>query len=335
MRFALNGRAKQRVRRSLLGTLALAASLALPSVAMADGPDAGGEPYEWKYLFPLLGDKAAAKGIKIPLPFGIGVNYAFFHQDLTISGVQIAVNDGDFVDLSNIVKFDQAKSTVKGLNTRLDLWLIPGLNVYVMGNYSWESSTDIRLSDPFVLRSGVTQTALGSGFGATGAFGFWGFFGALDANVSWNNVEKLNKPVRAFILTPRVGKKLPLSDNVKLSLWVGAMRQALEADTNGSISLDEVLGEPSDEFEEKVRGWYNSLGPAQMGLVEDLVERLEGRGPTTIHYKLDKAVAHPWNMLLGMEADFSDRVQLRTEVGFFGRMQLVLGVCYRFGLIPK
>jgi hypothetical protein len=40
-------------------------------------------------------------------------------------------------------------------------------------------------------------------------------------------------------------------------------------------------------------------------------------------------------MLLGMEADFSDRVQLRTEVGFFGRMQLVLGICYRFGLIPK
>ena len=36
-----------------------------------------------------------------------------------------------------------------------------------------------------------------------------------------------------------------------------------------------------------------------------------------------------------MEVDFSQRYQLRTELGFLGRSQFLFSLNYRFGLIPN
>jgi len=36
-----------------------------------------------------------------------------------------------------------------------------------------------------------------------------------------------------------------------------------------------------------------------------------------------------------MEADLNQRFQLRAEVGFIGRTQVILGVNYRFELIKR
>ena len=60
-----------------------------------------------------------------------------------------------------------------------------------------------------------------------------------------------------------------------------------------------------------------------------LVDGLDGAGDPTINYKLDKAIADPWNMLLGAELDLSRRVQLRAEAGFIGRFSILFGVNYR------
>jgi hypothetical protein len=333
MRFERSNRSSKFQPAKLAASALLAAAfLALPRAALADAPDVGNKPYEYEYMFPIWGDKLASKGIRFPLPFGIGINYAYIHQDINIDNVQLAVNDGQFVDLSNIVKFESVESTVMGLSGRLDLWVLPFLNVYGLATYAADSDTDVLLSDPFALRSGASQTGYGGGFGFTGAFGVLGFFATLDVNFTWNKVEKLDSAVRTFLLTPRIGKKFRLG-KVALSPWVGAMRQDIEVDTSGSIALSEAIGEPSDEFQEKMGNWYNSLPPGQQIVVGQVVERLQGVRDATIRYKLDKSLADPWNMLLGMEADFSDRVQLRTEFGFIGRTQMILGLNYRFGLI--
>jgi hypothetical protein len=151
-------------------------------------------------------------------------------------------------------------------------------------------------------------------------------------NLSWTKVEKLNKPVRTFLLTPRVGKRFTLGRGVSLSAWGGAMRQAIQADTEGSISLKDAIGAPEGSFESKVAKWYGSLPSGQQATVGRLVDGLQERDPT-IHYKLDKQLSDPWNFLIGAEVDLHKRVQMRMEYGFLGRTQLIMGMTYRFGFI--
>jgi hypothetical protein len=309
--------------------------LSLPRSARAQGaPDIGNAPYEYKYLFPFWGKKLAKRGLTFPLPIGIGVNYAYAKQGVDITGVNLAVNDGKYVDLSKIVKFDHVTSNVKVINGRLDLWLLPFLNVYGLGTYVVDSDTDVLLAQPFPLRAGASQSGYGGGIGATVAFSFWGFFGVFDMNMAWTKVEKLDKPVRTVLITPRVGKRFALGRSVWLSPWIGAMRQSIQADTEGSISLKDAIGAPEGSLESKVAKWYGSLPPLQQAAVGPLVNGLQDRNPI-LHYKLDKALSDPWNFLVGAEIDLHRRVQMRMEYGFIGRQQLIMGICYRFNMFES
>jgi hypothetical protein len=323
-------------KRLLAAFVALLALCWLPRSARADAPDGGNEPYEWKYVFPIFGDKLAAKGMRFPQPFGIGLNFLEIRQDIQIENVRIAVNDGEFVDLDKFIKFDKTRSKIDGANLRFDLWVLPFLNVYGLANYIIDSDTEVHLSEPFPLAAGASQQGYGGGFGATGAFGFFGFFGTFDLNFTWNQMEKLDAPVRTVVFAPRVGKRFHLGGPVSVAPWVGAMRQKIEADTSGSINLSEAVGGSNEgSVEGKVEDWYNGLGPIEQAIVSEIGERFPDRGDTVIHYKLDKSLAKPWNMLVGMEADFSQQFQIRIEYGFIGRTQFLFGLNYRFGLIPN
>ena len=315
--------------------VALLCLLSLPRAARADSMDLGNKPYKYDYLFPLFGHKLASKGMKFPLPFGIGLNYAAINQDIEIKNIALAVNDSEYVDLSKIIQFDRVRSSVKGLSTRLDLWVFPFLNVYGLATWGIDTDTDVSLAEPFKLNAGASQGAYGGGFGTTAAFGAFGIFGTLDMNFTWNKVEALDRSVFGFLLTPRFGKKFPIGKNVWWTGWVGAMRQSITAGTEGSIKLDDVIGEPSDSFKGKLKGWYDGLGRGQQAIVGGIYDRLQNTPSPVIHYKLDKAIKNPWNMLLGMEADLNQRLQLRAEVGFLGRTQIILGINYRFELIKR
>lgn len=329
------GARRSRIARVIVSLLALFALLGAPRAARADAMDLGNKPYQWDYLFPIFGHKLASKGIKFPLPFGIGINYAVINQDINIKNMQLAVNDSQWVDLSKVIKFDRVRSSVKGLSTRLDLWVFPFLNVYGLATWGIDTDTDVSISQPFKLNAGASQGAYGGGFGTTAAFGAFGIFGTVDMNFTWNKVEALDKAVFGFLLTPRFGKRFKIGKNVWWTGWVGAMRQRITAGTVGAIKLDEVIGEPSDSFKGKVKSWYDGLDRAGQAVVGGIYDRLQNNPSPTIHYKLDKEIADPWNMLLGMEADLDQRVQFRTEVGFIGRTQIILGVNYRFELIKR
>jgi len=329
------GSQRSRIARVIVSLAALFVLFGAPRVARAESMDLGNKPYKWDYLFPIFGDKLAAKGIKFPLPFGIGLNYAVINQDINIKNIQLAVNDSEWVDLSKVIQFDRVRSSVKGLSTRFDLWVFPFLSVYGLATWGIDTDTDVSLAEPFKLNAGASQGAYGGGFGTTAAFGAFGIFGTLDMNFTWNKVEALDKSVFGFLLTPRFGKRFKIGRNVWWTGWVGAMRQSITAGTVGSIKLDDVIGEPSDSFKGKVKNWYDNLPPGQQAIVGGIHDRIQDNPSPVIHYKLDKEIADPWNMLLGMEADLSQRFQLRAEVGFIGRTQVILGVNYRFELIKR
>ena len=329
----LNGRSRAKVlsAAAILGLTFLAS----PRAAHAQGaPDVGNPPYKYNKVFPFWGKKLAARGLTFPLPFGVGLNYAYVKQGVDITGVNIKVNDGEYHDISKIVKFDHVTSNVMVMTGRLDLWVLPFLNVYGLGSYVIDSDTDVVMSEPFALRTGASQSGYGGGFGATAAFSFWGVFAVVDMNLAWSKVEKLDKPVRTFLLTPRLGKRVALGRKVWLAGWVGAMRQAIQADTEGAISLKDVVGAPEGSFESKLGSYYARSGNQAAG------DLLGARAPnderdTVIHYKLNKALTDPWNLLIGAEIDLHKRVQMRMEYGFLGRQQLIMGINYRFNMFES
>jgi hypothetical protein len=272
--------------------------------------------------------------MKFPLPFGIGLNYAYINQPINISRVAVGVNDSEMVDISDVIVFDKLNSKVNAMNLRVDLWVLPFLNVYGMGNYVVEAKTDVSISAPFAFDAGATQSGYGGGFGFTGAASVWGFFGTIDLNWTWNKLEKLNIPVGTFLLTPRVGKNFGKLAGIDWIFWVGAMKQVIDSKTRGDIRLSEALGDAAGSFKEKVQDWYNGLPPGRQMIFEPLVDRITAAGDPVIHYDLDKAVAYPWNMLIGTEIGLTDAWRLRGEVGFIHRTQFILGINYRFGLLP-
>jgi len=311
--------------------LAVLATSFVASNAFAQAPDAGHDAIEWDYTFPLLGNKAAERGIKLPLPFGLGLNYAFVDQPIEISRVAAGVNDGEMIDLSNLIEFDDVNSKVHALNLRADLWLLPFLNIYAMGNYAIQAETQVSISQPFSFDVTATQPGFGGGFGGTLAGGAWGFFGTVDLNWTWNKMEKLDDPVGTRLLTPRVGKNLGKHLGIEWIFWVGAMQQRIESKTRGQIKLDDLGADSEGGFNENLEDWYEGLPPSRQAIVRGLVGRLEGNDNPTIRYDLHKAVKYPWNALVGTEIGFTDAWRLRAEFGFIHRTQLILGINYRFG----
>jgi hypothetical protein len=271
--------------------------------------------------------------MKLPLPFGLGVNYMFADQAIDISRVAVAVNDSELVDLTDVIAFEEVRSQVQVLNARADLWLFPFLNVYGMANYIVESRTAVTIGAPFELNAGAVQPGAGGGFGMTLAGALWGFFGTVDLNWTWNKMEKLVDPVATYLVAPRVGRNFGKVGPIELLVWVGAMRQDIESNTVGDISLRETLGggDAAADFEQKVMDWYGGLPPGRQQIVEGLVSRIDPNGDAVIHYELDKAIASPWNMLIGTEVGLTPHWRIRAEVGFIERFQLLLGVNYRFG----
>jgi hypothetical protein len=306
------------------------------TAAAQNAPDAGGKPYEWNYRLPFWGNKLAERGIAFPLPWGVGLNYAFIDQPVVISDLAIAVNDGEFVNLDQIVQFDHVDSLVHGINARLDVWLFPFLNVYGLANYAIKANTDVALAEPFPLNAGATQPGGGGGFGTTVAGGAFGFFGTVDLNWTRNKMQLLDEPVNTLLVTPRVGRRVFRVGKYELTAWLGAMFQRIGVETRGQIRLSEAIGEPSDEFQDKLDAWYDGLSPPAQAAVGAIVEELRdalGEDPV-VRYKLDKRVARPWNMVAGAQLELSENWQLRVEVGFIKRTQVIAGLNYRFGWFP-
>jgi hypothetical protein len=323
------GLTRQALRRMAL----LFSLLALPARAFAQAPDAGNTPRDWPYTFPLWGDKLAQKGLNFPLPFGIGLNYAYINQPIKISRIAVGVNDSELVDITKLITFDDLNSKVHAMNLRVDLWVLPFLNLYAMGNWAIQSKTSVSISEPFAFDAGATQSGYGGGFGMTAAAGAWGFFGTLDLNWTWNKLQKLDQPVGTFLFTPRIGKNFGKLGGIEWIFWVGAMRQVIEAGTRGEIRLNDAVGgggNPDGSFQQELKAWYDGLPPGRQAIVGGLVSRLQGADPV-IHYDLDKAVASPWNMLIGTEIGLTPEWRVRAEVGFIQRTQVIIGLNYRFG----
>lgn len=287
---------------------------------------------DYDNIFPIMGRKALEHGVRLPAPLGLNLNYFAASQGIAISNLGLAVNDGEWVDLSDVIKFDATTSEVENVNGRVDLWVLPFLNLYGMGGYSW-AKTSVAVSAPVEFTSFAEMEGSLYGCGLTAAAGLQGFWFAFDTNWAWSDLDVLDEVVRTRVLGLRVGKNYRWRDK-SVAAWVGAMKVDLDTGTQGTVRLADVFPELPPELGDRFQEWYDGLTPPQQAVVDRIRDGLEGgAGDTEIHYRLDKAPTEPWSMAVGAQIEFSRQWQFRTEFNFLGdRTSILTNIVYRIDL---
>ncbi len=240
----------------------------------------------YKYMLPILGEKAAKAGFNLPYSAGVGVNYLWQRSDLVIDNLNVGFNNNPMQNVDGLIRFNKAVATAQAFTIRPDIWLFPFLNIYgIFGKSS--ASTDVGFGiyvpdssnkDQEIVsaESKINFNATTAGFGLTPTIGIGGGWLAIDMNFTWTDVPQLSKPAYAFIFGPRAGKTFQFKKpNQNIAVWVGAFRVKLNSATSGSVNLSDVL--PIDELQQKintgqekvgdaqnqVNAWWNNLSPPQ------------------------------------------------------------------------
>jgi hypothetical protein len=288
-------------------------------------------------VFPIWGRKAIERGFDLPYPVGISVTGVWISQDIEITDLALSTGDNPTVPVE-FIKFGQVKTPVASANVRGDLWVLPFLNVYGFLGRAWVT-TDVSVVEPVAFNTVVESEGTYGGLGMVATMGIKHNWLAFDVNWAWTQTEKLDHPVRARIFGIRYGRVQKLRGTQRLAMWLGTMNQKLVSATDGSIALSEVIeggggegiegGLPPDYQESD---WYQQLTPPQQRVVDAIADGVLGGNleDATINYRLEKAVAQPWNMIAGASWDLSKRWTWRLEAGFIGRTQILGQLNYHF-----
>jgi hypothetical protein len=303
---------------------------------------------DYDRVFPILGDKVYKKGFDIPFPIGIMINNFYGNQDMELSNLRIGVKTPDTTlgpaDFSEVIVFEKVNAEVYNINTRIDLWVLPFLNVYGLFMYIPYAKTEVVLSEPVQLSSAPEQSGWNWGLGIMGAGGVGPFWLQGDYNLTWSEMELLDNKVFTQVVGIRLGQVFPskVSPEKNVSFWIGAMGIFLNNETVGEVSLDEALPdipqEKIDEIKQSYSEWYNGLSQTGQQVADKILQRLQDKvngrptGDTYITYEMDKAPKSRWAGLVGAQYQFNKRWQLRAESNFIGkdRFSLLLSINYRF-----
>ena len=238
--------------RNVVLTMVLVVSVT--SVAAAEG------------LFPLC--KSMAGDRQLPLPWGVGITLHQQDQDYDLGRLAIDIP----VDLS-LAQDVKVENTVGEANLKLDLWLLPFLNVFgLLGRIEGETTVNLA---PFFSDLAVEYDGVVYGAGVTCAAGVGRYFGSLTATYTDTSLDTSDSSVEAWVLSPKVGMTAHARGGHPIVFWVGAMYQEAEEEHEGQITVP-VFGDVSyDVLLEEKEPW-NYLVGLSTALGEHMSLELEG-----------------------------------------------------------
>ncbi len=256
-------------------------------------PSAGQERTSF---LPFFGEAARERGYELPLPLGVGATVMSINRPTEISRVQAGVNGGGLSDVE-FLQFE-AEAAVRSAVARFDAWLLPVLNVYLLGGYIWNNS-EVLTTANLPGNNAVDITSNGAlegplfGGGVTLAGGYRELFASLDANVTHSQLGELSEFL-AKLYSVRVGWNTKLGEN-PFRVYTGATYWDTERTIEGTIPLG-------------------------------------GAGPiSTVEFAVDQRPVDPWTLTLGTSVTVSDELWLMLEVGGWDDTQVVIaGVTFRF-----
>jgi hypothetical protein len=261
---------------------------------------------------PILGEQVREKGFDLPLPFGVGTNLVFMDQGIKLRNIKVGIGDPT-IEVKGL-SFVDARAHDRVITARLDMWLLPFVNIYgIFGYINGEAEIGLDINQiagglpiplPPIIEPGKTinfnidYNGTTFGGGMTLAGGYQNFFASVDANYTYSNIDVANSQIKAYTISPRVGLQMnPSAVPGALALWVGAMYMNYNQTVTDNIRL-------------------NELDP-----------RLP---PVQIDFKLDVENDQPWNFLFGGQWEITKRWQFMAEGGVGDRTQVLTGVSFRF-----
>ena len=164
------------------------------SVSYAHAGTQAPEPERWSSFLPLLGEEARKHGVELPLPFGAGLVFYHLARDIEITDVRVGRNGAPPGSVSEFATLG-SRADVNNLNVKVDVWLLPFVNLYAIAGYIWnESETSADVTLPPLLPGGSTRRyhfeiptemegSVG-GVGMTLAGGYGPFFMTYDVNAA-------------------------------------------------------------------------------------------------------------------------------------------------------
>jgi len=302
---------------------------------------------EYPYVLPILGAAATKRGFSLPYSAGLSFNYLWQESDLIIENLKVGFNNNDMYDLSEVVRFNNAKSEASGLNFRPDIWLFPFLNVYgLFARSSLSTAVDYGIYVPDSTGNWKNVIALNSiaefeattfGFGITPTIGVGGGWLALDMNFAWNDIDELNKPAFSFVFGPRMGKtfkfKKPESN---IAVWVGGFRLKLNSGTEGSIPLNELF--PTEDLQAKVDNGLTQVDNAYQNVDTwwNGLSSIEQKNPVNIakHETANRALTAAGGFLNSMDESLNDEETASVQYSLDKRPKdmwnFVIGTQYQY-----
>jgi hypothetical protein len=202
-------------RASSIALAALLLTTTGPARA-ADAPELAAAPPSApaaSRLLPFGGDWARARGIDLPSPFGVGVFLVSMRRDIEVTDVRVTLPGNAPASVGNVASFAVHNDTTL-LAAKVDAWLLPVLNVYLLAGHSWTDSRldatvtiDRPLLPPLVLDVTENSEVGGPlfGGGATLVAGYGPWFIMADANYSVSDIAAFDEPLGALFASARTG----------------------------------------------------------------------------------------------------------------------------------
>jgi hypothetical protein len=274
---------------------AAAAGKAEGESAPASGESTARQGERWSSFLPLLAEEARKRGVELPLPFGVSLVYYHLDRAIEVTDVRIGRNGGPPQSVTEVAQFSSG-SRVNNVNVKLDVWILPFLNLYgLVGWFQNESTTNVRVSfegplgTPVARSLSVPTTIDGSvgGLGATLATGYPPFFLVIDVNAFGSDLG-FSEKLRGSIGSARAG-------------YAGAVARR------------------------PVNAWLSATYWNTSTTVKD--EVVDPETGDTLQYEADQGPRYPWTFGAGGNLRLHPHFELFTEAGvdFHGGWYFVLG----------
>ena len=252
--------------------------------------------------------KSLAAGQELPLPIGVSGNIFYLEQDLISKSASIDVPPlplptGPLQFPPGLpAQTTKLESHATSTTAKVDVWLLPFLNVYGVAGYvdgetnaSGFSVGGLPPEVASLLPSSFSVAYSGPvyGGGATLAVGSGNYFASLDANYTKSDLDIGDSTIEAFTLTPRIGIKGSLGD-LNGALYIGAQYQDVDENQNGTASFP-IAG-----------------------------------NPVPVGYSVVSEAEEEWNYLIGFNIETSNNWNYGLEAGFSDRTHVMATLNYRF-----
>ncbi len=282
---------------------------------------------KWDRSLPFLAQNAIDLGYDLPKPFGISIIPVAMRQDMSLTGLDISINDRPLTDV-DFVDFSTPTSDSNSLLIKLDAWLFPFMNIF--GSYGL---LEVDTTVPVIVQGTDLMNAIGLGARCDGgalqpeicvrnfngeatpsfrgnsftvggllATGWEKMFFAMPFSYTWTDIEGKDDRVEATSISPRIGVTGDVGSWGAISTYIGASYLDSTNVVTDTLALD-----------------TSGSGVPELG------------DTTTLNYKIDQENKDKWNYLIGFSWNISRTWSAQAEAGFGGsRSNFISSFTYRY-----